>query len=90
MSAAWRMEQWCHFQKQQGEFLFISAATNHLLLSTVYVECHMIKRNMFSAATDAEHGIILLVSTYQSGLLTAVESGSVANAEKLQNIKGTE
>ena len=44
----------------------------------------MIKRNMFSAATDAEHGIILLVSTYQSGLL------SVANAEKLQNIKGTE
>lgn len=90
MSAAWRMEQWCHFRKQQGEFLFISAATNHLLLSTVYVECHMIKRNMFSAATDAEHGIILLVSTYQSGLLTAVESGSVANAEKLQNIKGTE
>ena len=45
---------------------------------------------MFSAATDAEHGIILLVSTYQSGLLTAVESGSVANAEKPQNIKGTE
>ena len=87
MSAALRMEQWCHFRKLQGKFLFISAARNHLLLSTVCAECHMIKRNTFSAAIDAEHGTILHVSKYQSGLLTVVENGSVANAESCKILK---
>ena len=84
MLAALRTEQWCHFQKLQGKFLFISAARSyHLLLSTVCAECHVIKRNMFSAATDAEHGIILLVSKYQSGL----ENGSVTNAKSWELLK---
>lgn len=86
MSAALRMEQWCHFRKL-GKFLFISAARNHLLLSTVCAECHTIKRNTFSAAIDAEHGTILHVSKYQSGLLTVVENGSVANAESCKIFK---
>ena len=47
----------------------------------------MIKQNMFSAATDAEHGIIPHVSKYQSGLLTVVENGSVTNAKSYKLLK---
>ena len=87
MSAALGTEQWYHFQKLQGNFLFISPARYHLLPSTVCAECHKIKQNMFSAATDAEHGIILHVSKYQSGLLTVVENGSVTNAKSCKLLK---
>ena len=64
-----------------------SSSSYHLLPSTVCVECHMIKQNMFSVATDAEHGFIFHVSKYQSGLLTVVENGSVTNAKSCKLLK---
>ena len=64
-----------HFPEKHEGYLFIWAATNLLLLFTVYVDF------------DMKHGIIPHVLMYQQGHFTVIESGDVANAKMLQNVK---
>lgn len=68
MSAASKMAPCHHSPKQKRECHFTWAARSHWLLFTVYVDYHMIKTNMFSAAmANAKNGIIQNVLTSQTG-----------------------